>query len=33
MKKMKEIYRDSLKELLNTRNMVLCGLMAALAVV
>ncbi len=33
MKKMKEIYKDSLKELLNTRNMVLCGLMAALAVV
>ena len=33
MKKLTEIYRDSLKELLNTRNMVLCGLMAALAVV
>ena len=33
MKKMKEIYRDSLKELLNSRKMLLCGLMAALAVV
>lgn len=33
MKKMKQIYSDSLKELLVTKNIVLCGLLAALAVV
>lgn len=33
MKKIIRVYSDSLKELLVTKNMVLCGLMAALAVV
>lgn len=33
LEKIKEMYVDSVKELLITRNIVLCGLMAALAVV
>ena len=33
MRKIRQIYSDSLKELLSTKNVVLCGLMAALAVV
>ena len=33
MKKIRQLYRDSLKELFVTKNLVLCGLMAALAVV
>lgn len=32
MQKIKKIYSDSLKELVVTKNLVLCGLMAALAV-
>ena len=33
MKKITELFRTSLKELSVTRNLVLCGLMAALAIV
>lgn len=33
MKKMLELYRSSLRELASTRNLVLCGLMAAIGVI
>ena len=33
MKKLKELYQQSLKELCRTKTIVLCGLLAALAIV
>ena len=33
MKKLKELYQQSLQELCHTKTVVLCGLLAALAIV